>query len=293
MTKKYLTLLILLLFLSNGFSQESRGILFLYQDTLNILQHQIYKGKTDADKYKANRKFLSVFEAALNTTNSFDFNFDSLVTIARLASSDKTFKIYNWNLPKSDGTFEYFGFIQTRNKKRKRDTMYKLIDKSDEVRNAEKYTSDHNKWYGMLYYKIIEKKHKKKKYYTLLAWDGNDKISSKKFIDVLSFASDGSPKFGDDIFEMGKKSPKRIAFEHSAELVMSLKFEEKKDLIIFDHLAPSSSALQGHPQFYGPDFSYDAFEFKKGKWIYIEDVDARNKKNKNDELYKAPPEVPK
>ena len=231
-------------------------------------------------------------ERALKTEHSFDFNFDSLTAIARLTSPDKSFKIYNWNLPKNDGTFEYFGFIQSYNKKTKNYQVYQLTDKSEEVRNAEKYTSDHTKWYGMLYYKIIQKKHKRKVTYTLLAWDGNNKISSKKFIDVISFSGSGTPKFGESLFEMGKKTPKRIEFEHAADLVMSLKYDEKKGLIIFDHLAPANSGLNGHPEFYGPDFSYDAFEFKKGKWFYIQDVDARNKKNKNDGLYNPPTDMP-
>lgn len=295
MKKKNITLLISLSFFVNSFAQESEqenlSTLLLYQDTLNTLQHFIYKGKNDIEKYKVNKKFIQLFENALNTKNSFDFSFDSLTSIARLVSTDKKFKIYNWNLPKSDGTFEYFGFIQTYNSKTKETNIYKLTDKSEEVKNAERYSSDHTKWYGMLYYKIIEKKYKKKTIYTLLAWDGNDKILSKKIIDVLSFSSDGTPTFGSAIFEMGKKTPQRVVFEYSADLVMSLKYDEKKGMIIFDHLAPANDRLKGHPEFYGPDFSYDAFEFKKGKWVYLEDIDARNKKNKNDQFYQKPTEI--
>lgn len=288
MKKKNILLLQILFYFACSFAQENGNTLSLYQDTLQTLQHAIYKGKTDGDKYKANRTFLHIFERALNTENSFNFNFDSLNAIARLTSPDRTFKIYNWNIPKTDGTFEYFGFVQTFNKKKKKSSIYQLTDRSDEVRNAGNYSSNNNKWYGMLYYKIILKKYKRKKYYTLLAWDGNDRISSKKFIDVLTFTPEGAPQFGEAIFEMGKKIPKRIVFEHNAEITMSLKYDEKKDLIIFDHLTPSNPGLEGHAEFYGPDFSYDAFQFKKGKWVYIEDVDARNKKNANDALYKNP-----
>ena len=47
--------------------------------------------------------------------------------------------------------------------------------------------------------------------------------------------------------------------------------------------------LEGLPQYYGPDGSYDALEMKKGKWVTVEDVDVRNDKNKNDRAKKPDP----
>ena len=291
MLRKLLLFSVLFLYFIHLFSQKQEkefATLLLYQDTLVSLQQKMFKGKNDGEKYRANRIFLNILQRALNTKNSFEFGFDSLTSIARLVSPDKLFKIYNWNIPKEDGTHEYFGFIQAFTKKAKMYVVYPLIDKSGDVINPENYISDNNKWYGMLYYKILEKKYKKKTSYILLGWDGNDKLTSKKIIDVLSFSDDGSPRFGDGIFEMGKRLPKRVVFEYSAQIVMSLKYDEQRRLIVFDHLAPPSNGLEGQHQFYGPDMSYDGFIFKKGKWIYVEDVDARNSNNSKDKLYNDP-----
>ena len=58
---------------------------------------------------------------------------------------------------------------------------------------------------------------------------------------------------------------------------MMLRFDEREELIVFDHLAPMEPKYEGDRSYYGPDFSYDALEFKKGKWILIENVELRNR----------------
>jgi hypothetical protein len=140
----------------------------------------------------------------------------------------------------------------------------------------------------MLYYKIIPVKVKRKKYYTLLGGDKNDKLTSKRIIDVLYFIPDGSPRFGADLFKLEKRSPKRVIFEYSAQAIMSVKYNEETKQIVFDHLSPAQPNFEGQYQYYGPDFSFDALEFNKGKWVYIPDVDARNGKSNKDNQYKDP-----
>lgn len=271
----------------------------LYNDTLKIICKNLYSSKTDLDKQKYNHQLLNTFELVLNKPNSFDYPFDSLNDIARLVSPDKTFRIINWNVPYDDGTQEYFGFIQNKHiqskkkglfKKEKTETMqlYPLTDKSAETKNPEYSISDNKKWFGMLYYKIIIKKTKSKTYYTLLAWDGNDKFSIKKIIDVLTFDVNGIPHFGADIFNMPKRNPKRIIFECDATCNMSLKYNSKKDSIVFDHLAPEEPQLEGQFQYYCTDMSYDGFGFKHGKWNYGTDLNVTNDKDPTDKLYVDP-----
>ncbi|HEX7415424.1 MAG TPA: hypothetical protein VF411_15380, partial [Bacteroidia bacterium] len=142
------------------------------------------------------------------------------------------------------------------------------------------YISDNTKWFGMLYYNIISCGD----YYTLLGWDGNDKLISRKFIDVLSFKKDGSPVFGKEVFKMPKKYPKRVMFEYNSAFTITLQYNEAVKAIVFDHLIPKESYLEGQYQFYGPDFSYDAFVLKHGKWNFEEDVDVKNAKRKTDDV---------
>ena len=80
-------------------------------------------------------------------------------------------------------------------------------------------------------------------------------------------------------------------FEWSSDVTMSLRFNDKRNLIIYNHLAPKPGGgeLSGQFQFYGPDGSYDALELNKDKWSIIEDIDIRNEKSKNDRAKKPNP----
>jgi hypothetical protein len=168
-----------------------------YQDTLRYLQKLVFYSKDDSIKVKSNKQFIDVWEEVLLNNLSFEFPFDSLKDVARLTSPDKKFRIINWDLNRKDGSHFYFGFIQVQTEKGKFE-LYKLQDRSGTIKSPETHTGDHTKWFGMLYYKIIPCDD----YYALLAWDGNDKLTCRKFIDVLSFKDNAEPVFGKDVFKM-------------------------------------------------------------------------------------------
>jgi hypothetical protein len=124
-----------------------------------------------------------------------------------------------------------------------------------------------------------------------LGYDPNDKLVRRKFVDVLYFKSNGTPVFGKDVFKFPKKNPKRLMFEYSSDVVMSLKYNKDRDQIVFSHLSSNREdpILEGQVQYYGPDGSYDALELHKGRWNLIPDIDARNEKNGNDNVKKPNP----
>ena len=297
---------IILLIISNYVSAQDASIaekaILAQHKLLNICQELYHPSKklSDAEKQRFNSELVNQFEAILKEPNSFSYPFDSLKTeMAVLTSADNKFRIINWNVPKSDETEDYYGFIQenyTNTIKKglfKREhidsvQLYSLIDKSAEIKNPENAITDNKKWFGALYNKIIIKKTKAKTYYTLLAWDGNDKFTKKKIIEVLTFDANGTPRFGADIFNMQKKYPKRVIFEYSANCNISLRYSAKKDSIVFDHLAPNSPQLEGQFQYYCSDGSYDGFGFKRGKWNYGEYINATNEKDEKDKLYGDP-----
>ncbi len=257
-------------------------------------------GGNDRLKYEANEKFTNLLEEALYIKKSFDYPFDSLKTIARLVSPDNRFKIYNWVIAKLDGTFDYYVFLQSYNEKKNTYDVFKLTDKSSDIIAPEFQTLDANNWYGALYYKIIHTQNGDQNYYTLLGWNGNNGLSFKKLIEVLSFRSGNKPVFGASIFRKGKEKLKRVIFEYSAKAIMTLKYDNqqyqekvrlkkpkngkrfevnnvKSPMILFDRLVPLSPSLEGQKQFYVPETNvYDAFIYENGKWNFIEDVDARN-----------------
>ncbi|MCW3076635.1 MAG: hypothetical protein JWO32_1244 [Bacteroidetes bacterium] len=269
------------------------------EQQLKQLQKEAFYSKKEIDRVSGNKKFIAVWDALVNNPKILEYPFDSLHDISILTPKDKKFKLITWNLHKDDGTHGYFGYLLVNNSKRIKKGMFghetieayeyfKLIDYSGTIKKPENYIGSPAKWYGMLYYSLVECDG----FYTLLGYDLNDNLTRKKFVDVLYFKPDGSPVFGKDVFKFARKNPKRLMFEYSSEVSMSLKYNEKRKQIIYSHLAPkdAGSVLEGQYQYYGPDGSFDALELKKDKWVTLEAIDITNEKNKNDKAEKPDPD---
>ncbi|MBI4945462.1 MAG: hypothetical protein HY840_03570 [Bacteroidetes bacterium] len=259
------------------------SVYHLYTDFVHSIKNEVKK----ADD---NKKFSNGLKYVLSMDKSNEFAFDSLKKYkVMLESADKQVRIFTWDLEAEDGTHTFYGFIQAYNKKSKKYEVYPLNDRSDAIKDPENASLDNAKWFGAWYYQIEQVKYKKKKYYILLGWDGNNRITNKRLIEVLFFNEKGFPKFGDAIFSDEKgKIKKRIIFEYQAGIFMSLRYDAERQFIVFDHLSPSNPELEGQHQFYGPDFSYDMLEFKDGKWQYVKDVIPRNNKDKTDKYFNTP-----
>ena len=253
-----------------------------YEDTLKIIAEKIMYSDNEQERIKANSGFITILKEVLVYDKSFKYQFDSLKTIAILSPNDKSFKLYNWILRKDNGTHSYYCLIQYYNKRKKRFDLIELIDKSDNLRNPIFDDLDSKNWYGALYYEIIYFKKSGRKFYTLLGWDGNDSKSTKKIIEPMYFSGKNKVKFGLPIFKLKEKSkPKRIILECDSKSSFSLKFNKDQNRIIFDQLVPLKKELIGMHEYYIPEGTYNAFEYNKGKWVFFDDIDARNKqKNK-------------
>ena len=154
---------------------------------------------------------------------------------------------------------------------------YGLEDNSANIRNAEQEDLDAKNWYGGIYYQIAYIKKIGRKYYTLLAWDGNDGNSTKKIIDVLYFSGKNKIKFGLPIFKKNKKeSQKRVIIEYDAKTSVSVRYQEKEKRIVFNHLVPPKKDLEGLEEYYIPEGTFNSYQYNKGKWLLEEDVDIRN-----------------
>jgi len=237
----------------------------------------LQKGESDSIRLHANAAFKSLLKEYLEKNAAPEVNLpDSLKTISLLVAPDKTFRIASWIVPSTDqGHTSYFGFLQRFDKKKGTAILVELFDVSDTLQNPQSARLKENTWYGAVYYHIEARKKSGKLYYTLLGWKGNDRRTTKKVIDVLWFSKD-KVFFGYPHFKMGKTYQQRVIFEYTASASMALRFEEKENLIVFDHLSVPSNIPGGEgnmAQFMGPDGTYDALEFKKGRWNLLKDID--------------------
>lgn len=293
------------------YGQKSDSSLAIFKEAereLKQIQQTAFHSRSEKDRIEGNKQFIRVWDKIIADPQILDYAFDSLKDISVLSPQDKKFKLITWNLHRDDGTHAYFGFLLVNNSKRiktgflKHKTVeayeyFKLIDRSVTVKSPESYIGSPDKWFGMLYTQLVECNG----YYTLIGWDGNDKLTQRKFVDVLYFRANGTPVFGKDVFKFPRKNPKRLMFEWSQQVSMSLKYNDKKNQIIYSHLGPKQEGnlLEGQFQYYGPDGSFDALEQRKDKWVTIEDIDARNeqgemsKKNKPNPKKQTPVYKPK
>ena len=260
------------------FAQKGNNNLFAeYEDTLKVMAHTIMNAETEAEKRLANTAFITNLNEVLQYEKSFKFPFDSLPTIARILSPDNTFRIFNWLLKKDNGAYEYYAIVHYHNIKRKRYEIITLVDNSANIRNAEQEDLDAKNWYGGIYYQVAYIKKIGRKYYTLLAWDGNDGYSTKKIIDVMYFSGKNKIKFGLPIFKKNKKeSQKRVIIEYDAKTSVSVRYQEKEKRIVFNHLVPPKKDLEGLEEYYIPEGTFNSYQYNKGKWLLKKDIDIRN-----------------
>lgn len=194
---------------------------------------------------------------------------DSIPYFSHLKSSDKVFDIFNWNISFEDGSFEYFCLLRLN----ETSEIIEFTDNSDKFYNPETKKLSSKDWFGALYYEIIPVK-AKPNYYTLLGWDGNNSYTTKKIIETMEIKGN-QIIFGLPVLKNENETKSRVLFEYSSKAVMSLKYDDKEKLIIFDHLAPFQEGADDFYEFYGPDLSFDGYKLKKGEWIYTKNVDAR------------------
>ena len=250
-----------------------------YEDTLYYAFEDLYQEEDDQQKKLKSDQIQEYFAAVLSMPASYYYPFDSLKRIGKVHSPDKKIRAITWNLPFSDGTQQYCGFIQhTQKKKAKKIYLYTLRDLSRDSSDPENEVYQPDNWFGALYYDILHNRYAGKAYYTLIGFDFNNRYSTKKVLDVLTLDQELNVRFGAPVFETeNKKLANRIIFEYSAQAVMTLRYDPDIKMIVFDHLSPIESGLEGVYQFYGPDFSYDGYEFKSGKWRYRSNLDVRNR----------------
>ena len=288
--------LVLMLGLVNGrlnaqvlLTSENLNQLNIAQDSLSTYSDSTITVKDDVDRMAYNTMFVKKLISALKTPNSFQFDFDSLANnISFLKSPNQSFRIISWYTPFTDGSYKFYGTIQMATK----DGSLKLIPLNDDTQNIvdDNSITNQKKWYGARYYEMIPVTYPgKNPYYILLGWKGNNEKTTKKVIEVLSFEKDQA-FFGKSVFEIKKKATNknRIVFEYNKKNSMTLTFDKQANMIVFDHLAPYESNMEGNLEYYVSDSSFDGYSISYPRLYFKENVELRNDASSLDELYSTP-----
>ncbi len=267
---KHLLLTILLFAPGLGMAQVDS----LWRDSVLAL-FELMRTPIDDDKIAAAQNLEDLFVDYYAEAEQFDHELDSIPYLGQLSSSDGKVKMLCWNLALESREFRYYCVVRHHPDKRKV-VVTVLHDNDNDWRRLLHKPLQPKDWYGVLYYRILTNKHAGKTYYTLLGWDGNNPITNRKVVDVLTVQGN-RVGLGANVFKMDNRPAYRLVYEYSNDATMALNYNDKEKMIVMDHLAPEDSRMTGQYQFYGPDFSYDGLAFKKGKWVLSIDIFAKNK----------------
>ncbi len=272
MHKSFLALIAIFLYQTAfaTLSAEQEAQFRAYRDTLNIWSDTLINSQFEQNRTIASYRMIKTLKSALLQSGSYEYPFDSLPTVSVLQAEDMSFRIFTWQCKLNDEAFRYYGVIQTGGKSPK---LFPLVDYSEFYENPDSIIVDADRWIGALYYNIIKVKAGKKTYYTLLGWDDNNSMSSKKYIDILWFDKAGTPKFGYPLFNPEKgKSPTRVILEYKNQASLSLNYYADEKKILFDHIVPLSGIEEGFYFNYVPDGTMDGYQWKNGLWEFINNI---------------------
>ncbi len=227
----------------------------------------------NADRYEhrkfANEKFTNLLEDALGKSQSFEYPFDSLLWISKLVAPDSSFRVFSWQLTKSNAERDYYGYLQLKSGK-----IIKLIDNKEDVSDLEYSTFSDKDWYGQIYYNIVKYNKGDKTGYILF---GYKLIGDHEKLKVaMPFKSEKDKfHFGKEIFKDTISGFKTlIALRTASTAASSLNYDSDKDMIIYDHtISLMLPDMKGKLHLTDvPDGSYHGYKWNGEYWDFIDKV---------------------
>lgn len=231
----------------------------------------------DNDRLRINDSIKVIIDSYVQSDTVFKHRFTNLRYLGQILSPDSRLKIITWNLIFKDGTNRYFCYFIKKAGKGEINKVYRLtgVHTNETVRTDTTYSAGN--WYGALYYDVKPFKTGKNVHYLLLGMDYGNSFTNRKIIEVLSFTPDGDLIFGNKCFVSGKETKFREVLEYSSGGIMTLRLNSSKE-VVFDHLVSFSESKSSDREYYGAEYSYDAYILKKGLWQFTKNFSAKNKK---------------
>ncbi len=251
------------------------------EEQMADLQNEISKGATDELRTAASQSMKELLVLAFATDGVFDYPFDKAFMISTIKSPDNVFRLFNWSQPLIDGTYRYYAFVLLPRK----GEYIELEDTIELSRDIEKKELAASEWYGALYYEIFPVELKKETYYVIMGWHGNDALTNKKVLDVISFGKKNKITLGKAVFETPEGMASRMVLEYAEQARVNLRYMKSKDAIIYDRLEPEESGLAGNYAYYVPSTAYNGYKLNKsGTWDLIEYLDMSRPKSEDSGL---------
>lgn len=245
------------------------------EDSLKEFSFKMINAPEPPERFRADSNFVRGLVRSLKQENSFYYPFDSLRTISILYAPDSSFRIFTWQLKKDEYVYLQKGAIQM-NTPGGDLKLFPLFDYSMFTAKPVDSVRTKDNWIGSIYYRIVMKEHRGKKYFTLLGFDDFAVSSNKKWMEVLSFNDRQEPVFGGPVISFKEDTTKkpvqaRFSIEYKKEANTLFNYDPDLDMIVFDHLISETEEPE-KKNTYIPDGSYEGFKWKDGQWVHVDRV---------------------
>ncbi len=217
-------------------------------------------------------------EALMSDLENADFTMDTLniQQVKKVEIPEKKLSIYTWYFSLSDATAHYGGLIHYGKK------IIPLRFNGQVIRADEKYSAEN--WCGGVYYDIIPIMRRGTDVYTLLSWDGNNGVTFKKSMDVLSFDKKGKASFGLPFFTDGQALAQRVVLEYPAKNSLLLEYREEEKAVISNALCVDDPKFSGVPGYYNVSDDFNVYRYENEQWTLYRHVDLRLNKTESEAL---------
>jgi hypothetical protein len=266
--------LILLILLSSGITRGQVSP----KDTPLVLEelfNRLVDNYSDSARISINDSIRSIVGSYAESDTVFTTRFTNLRYLGQIMSPDSLLKIITWNLVLENQPGRYFCYFIRKDSLGKENKVYSLSALYNENPIKTDTTYSMSDWYGALYYDLRPYETNNKRCWVMLGLNYGNPNIGRKIIESLSFTPQDSLVFGRKWFFSGEGIKYRAVFEYASNAVMSLRYKSDNS-IVFDHLVPFSPSKKDDHQFYGPDYSVDAYNFEDGLWKLSINVDVRN-----------------
>jgi hypothetical protein len=243
------------------------------EDTLKAYSRFMITDSLTQSRMIADSFFTRILVRALKIKNSFYYPFDAVLGISKLYSPDSSFRIFTWTLQFDEYYSRQKGAIQLATKDGSL-KLFPLRDNSEFTANADDSVRSNSNWIGAVYYNMVQTKFNGKNFYTLFGYDNNSLMSSKKWVEVLTFNQKNEPVFGGPYFSYEKDSipqkPRyRLSLEYKKDARVLMNYIPDLDVILMDHLV-SETEEPDNKWSYVPDGDNEAFKWENGKWVHVD-----------------------
>ena len=205
-----------------------------------------------------------------------------------LGESNNRLLVFTWNVEMDNRTQRYGGWVVRANPEKELGYDWVSLKHEDQGRDAEDNRMfRHDGWHGCLYYDGVVTYDRNRPVYTLLAWDGHNSLTNRKWVESVTM-NGGRAKFGLPNILMPEGLRKRCVLTYGDAVQATVRIEPQMNRIVMDHLAPQSPEFSGQKPFYGPTLSYDALVWRKDAWQWEANVAVSNPSEGDRREYRDP-----